>query len=876
VVILRNLDQNMSISEFFSLDLLEKLFMISLFLLFQKTSSRKQGLELGNSSKNPSFLNIFLGSFLILKLSHEFPQIYPETRIFNRELLQILSSDSNKELRKAVISNIQLTNEVIHDFLKRIRDSDEEIVEFIYKKLIDGKVLIANLDIADIYNLLYAGIYNRSRNVKKACLEYFKRNFEYFEENSAAKDPNIRKLQILDFLKLFHLKESLKCPRVYKLLEDFFEGFIEDSMVFSKEKEVFCWEFLRNIKKNKKICSEEAFLLKVLMKFGKKSRNIELMEAIEDSLPCLFELLPWMKTFIEKKSLLGVYETLQMIEFQINFEEKGKEAFIELIREISLDLGILKAAPNEKPIINEEITDFFEISEKSLEIQQFLLNPIDPLIITCLNDLIEYLLRILRQLLANNDLFIISVMEMISDLKGNFDNETEDYVKSLEKQLRNNEVLLEKIKHDIAKRPAINELKALKIEEIRILKKTNDIEKERLYVDALITDSRIRSLKLLIALLRITPINLKHPGNSNLLSSFIAPNIMNPNNQIKQLALFALSLYVSLDQSICYEYFQIFLQIFDENAIIVSFLAMRSLCDFILLYEIEEKTQKNALDILRKALFHENVIFQKIAIESIAKILFSRELKEILSLSLLTNLVFIWLECDCEKSLEIYQSQFLSMFFRNFTFKSIKNLELFEKVFEILVKSFLIFYKEHVRIEARFSKFQLQNTNFLNSFLKVGLYLFKTMEKKEGSQEKLTVQEKFFIFLCRHFIFAGNDIQILEVFEKSLNHFEFEKTFSSKIKSFFLKDFLNRLLFISPDLKKKKGLFILRDKFAEKIGDFKPSEKEFLLIKSLENSSEDPIIEIAVNNFLQDLKDLKILHFSGRLNLSKYHLKHLS
>jgi len=174
-----------------------------------------------------------------LKLSHEFPQIYPETRIFNRELLQILSSDSNKELRKAVISNIQLTNEVIHDFLKRIRDSDEEIVEFIYKKLIDGKVLIANLDIADIYNLLYAGIYNRSRNVKKACLEYFKRNFEYFEENSAAKDPNIRKLQILDFLKLFHLKESLKCPRVYKLSR----GLLKIRWFFQRKKKFFVGNF---------------------------------------------------------------------------------------------------------------------------------------------------------------------------------------------------------------------------------------------------------------------------------------------------------------------------------------------------------------------------------------------------------------------------------------------------------------------------------------------------------------------------------------------------------------------------------------------------------------------------------------------------------
>ena len=720
--------------------------------------------------------------------------------------------------------------------------------------------------------LLHSGLYSRSKPVQIAFMDYIQGNYTYFDKEDPQKDWKTRRQQLLDFLKLFPLKESLQCPRVYRLLEDFFEAFIEETANRSEGKGI-CYEFAENLGRGHKMGSEEIFFLKVLIRQAKKLKWQRLLEIIEDGFPSLFETVPWIKEFLEKGSLLGVYETMQLIEFQINCEENGKAAMIDLIRDLALDVAAMKEESNKTC---EDLKDFMEIKGQPLETQRLLLKAEDPAIITGMNDLIYCLLRILRQLLANNDLFIISVMEIISEVKSNFDGETVDYAKSLEKKAESNALLLEKLRQDISRKPGTNELRTLKLEETQVSRKLIEIQKERKYIETLMLETRIRSLTLLIALLKITPINLKHPGNASLLGTFIAPNMVHSNPKIKELAIQALGLYVSLDQAICSEYFPVFVQIAGEQELTVRILALRSIADLMQLYELEDQIKMPAIEMFGNLMFSSEAIIQRLAIEAMAKLLFNVEFKDAIALNILANLAFIWLECDCEQSIEGFVSQFLSLFFRNFTFKSARNLELFSKSFSILLKSFLIFYREHIRIDTRFSRFQLQNTGFLTSFLKVGLYLLKSMERPDDFPSKLTPQERFFCFLCRHFAFAGNDIQVLDVFEKALTHFDLEKTLGNQLKSFFFKDFLNRLLFISPDLKKKKGLFALRDKFAEKTKEFKPTEQEHELLKSWEAELDDSPIESGVKTLFQHLKDLKILSFSGRLILSKYHLKPLS
>lgn len=75
-------------------------------------------------------------------------------RIFTKELIRILSTDCNKEIRKLAITCIHFDDDTFSCLLKRLRDFDPEIPFQVFRKLNENNVALANLELCDIYHLL--------------------------------------------------------------------------------------------------------------------------------------------------------------------------------------------------------------------------------------------------------------------------------------------------------------------------------------------------------------------------------------------------------------------------------------------------------------------------------------------------------------------------------------------------------------------------------------------------------------------------------------------------------------------------------------------------------------------------------------------------
>ncbi len=349
--------------------------------------------------------------------------------------------------------------------------------------------------------------------------------------------------------------------------------------------------------------------------------------------------------------------------------------------------------------------------------------------------------------------------------------------------------------------------------------------------------------------------------------------IISENPQIKETALLSLALYVSLDKSLCFEYFPLFLQVLEENHQQLSsqIISLRSSFDFLLLFEFPQEMQEKALFLFKTQLFSKKIELSNIAIEGLCKLLFSKRLIKTLEINILANLLLLWWdfgENTDKNQREIFRIQFISLFLRNFTWNSAKNLNSFEKSFEIIVKCFIIFYKEKVHFQRNFALFEINNINFFNNFLRIGIYLLKTQENKAFYQKSLSPQEKFFFFLCRTHVTNQMDSQLNAIFDKCLTQFDFNDI--NPLKSGVLAEFLNKLSKNYPDFKRKRNLLNFREKFTENTRNFNGEKGEIVEILK-NNAKRQAFMEVQINRLFSEWKEFKVILFS-RINLAKYHI----
>lgn len=80
--------------------------------------------------------------------------------------------DDQDQIRKLALINLEMNENTFPHLIKRIRDKNPEIRATVFKKLIKEKVPLANLNLSDIYKLVYDGLGSREPSVREACLRY--------------------------------------------------------------------------------------------------------------------------------------------------------------------------------------------------------------------------------------------------------------------------------------------------------------------------------------------------------------------------------------------------------------------------------------------------------------------------------------------------------------------------------------------------------------------------------------------------------------------------------------------------------------------------------------------------------------------------------
>lgn len=82
------------------------------------------------------------------------------------ELLKIVSTDDNEDLRSLAVKNLVLKQNTLKQFFLRLRDKSPEIRVTVFKKLMAEKIAIHELGLANLYKVFYDGISSREEVVR--------------------------------------------------------------------------------------------------------------------------------------------------------------------------------------------------------------------------------------------------------------------------------------------------------------------------------------------------------------------------------------------------------------------------------------------------------------------------------------------------------------------------------------------------------------------------------------------------------------------------------------------------------------------------------------------------------------------------------------
>lgn len=85
-----------------------------------------------------------------------------------------MQADESKDIRKLALINMKLTEENIPLVFQKMRDVDSEIQKVVYQKLIKDRVSLANMNLCDIYKVIYDGLGSRNNNVSNECINYLR------------------------------------------------------------------------------------------------------------------------------------------------------------------------------------------------------------------------------------------------------------------------------------------------------------------------------------------------------------------------------------------------------------------------------------------------------------------------------------------------------------------------------------------------------------------------------------------------------------------------------------------------------------------------------------------------------------------------------
>ena len=90
-------------------------------------------------------------------------QLAEAIEVMKYEMIKIICQDETVILRKLAVTNLDLNDSTFLHIIKRIRDKEPMIRSTVFSKLLKDKIMLANLQIADIYKLIYDGLGSREK-----------------------------------------------------------------------------------------------------------------------------------------------------------------------------------------------------------------------------------------------------------------------------------------------------------------------------------------------------------------------------------------------------------------------------------------------------------------------------------------------------------------------------------------------------------------------------------------------------------------------------------------------------------------------------------------------------------------------------------------
>ena len=725
-----------------------------------------------------------------------------------------MSNEENRDVRKVSIINIQIDEITLPHILTRTREVDSELKLLVYKKLIKDQIHLVKLKLADIYKMVYDGLYSREEGVREQCISYLKAVYNlFYKEDKKENDReanletlsavqkkelyNKTRIEIRRFLGIFEIHRTLKHPYIYDLMEKVAQVMIKN-IIEPDHMSNFLKEFIRIECKQGKFINikpEETFFIRIACQYlqANSKDNQSLYNIIEDNFPSVAEYTKMLEKAFHTKDLFSVYQMVLISGLMINCDETGRHALTGTLKSFCLDFEheLKVDEDDDNPMVDEnevriedEYNDIYTKKQgETLNIEIYSSSYFDRPIIRNNDDLTQVIIRILRSLLDDrNNAYSNFILETIAEIKepieksiegdkNDFFSQRENITKHIDEIENNIKEIQDKIE-EFNKENKVKSHKNTGTNEISKLEKLAEKKKEELEnyqqrhdeLTSKIENISMRCLNIACGLLQTCKFDLNDPGIMGLLSSFIGPCFQNSTPKIKDLAFKCLSLYVLLDKKFCIEYMKVYKEILDDdgsssNSLPLLLTAIKAVFDFFLYHNLMKQ---------------EDLIFESNddgtfdcsdLIEKITKLMFTGDsATKKVCIEGFTRLIFNQRDKNPLEILSLLMiiwintmknttseiPQLLTMFFRAYAKYSRKGLDVFEKALEIYINFSVEIWQSR---ELEFNNdiiMQVCSEELIHNVCKIGVDLLTSSSKKEDNDDDELTPVEKFLVYLYH------------------------------------------------------------------------------------------------------------------------------
>ncbi|KAL6049642.1 Condensin complex component, non-smc subunit [Balamuthia mandrillaris] len=457
-----------------------------------------------------------------------------------KQYLKLLSTDSSKDVRKAVLACIGLSRITLGAVLRRTRDVKPDVRKLAYQTL-TNKLGMKSLSIEQRNTLVTTGLEDREEEVRAACEDmvcaWFKgadgghplkllEGFGVEQFSSVAAEKVVRCLLRRNMLPL---TEAPTRPTT------------EEAGTTETKPE--SWFALPDLQRD--MTAERALLWRITCEHCKRTKQLNVLE---DLLPDLAKFCSLLARAHEQEQEFKITQLLLLAPLFDFSDEAGRRALSALLREMLA----AQCTPN---------------------------NCVSPILL---------LLHLLCQ--PDEDEYTRIVFEVLSDVRDPLEElHSEELDQARKEAEQRYEELIDRIDElndqiSRMKKKRNGSIEDLQQELAQLQVEADGLENEQLLFENMEDSVYFRLLHITEALLQRTPKDLRDGSIAGLFQSVIFPGMQYSLPEVRELAVRCLGLYCMLDENAAKTHLQLFLKVVqhDEPNVVKS--ALEVLFDFILLF----------------------------------------------------------------------------------------------------------------------------------------------------------------------------------------------------------------------------------------------------------------------------------------------------